>query len=157
MNLYLIDTGILVGYARGAEYARYCHDRYDLSSTDNFVFTSVINEGEILALAEKNNWGGKKRELFNKQLNEFASIDISSKDVINAYSQIKAWTEGSIPPSATDFPPPQKPAIQMGQNDMWIAATAKAIGATLMTLDKDFDHLHHAGIIKRIWIDHSSR
>ena len=29
----------------------------------------------------------------------------------------------------------------MGKNDLWIAACAKATGATLLTTDKDFDHL----------------
>lgn len=29
----------------------------------------------------------------------------------------------------------------MGKNDLWIAATASAIDATLITSDKDFDHL----------------
>ena len=30
----------------------------------------------------------------------------------------------------------------MGKNDLWIAATAHASGAVLVTTDKDFDHLH---------------
>ncbi len=29
----------------------------------------------------------------------------------------------------------------MGKNDLWIAATANATGATLLTTDSDFDHL----------------
>jgi predicted nucleic acid-binding protein len=29
----------------------------------------------------------------------------------------------------------------MGKNDLWIAATASLIGATLLTADKDFSHL----------------
>ncbi len=34
-----------------------------------------------------------------------------------------------------------KPARKMGQNDMWIAATASVLGAGLVTTDSDFDHL----------------
>lgn len=30
----------------------------------------------------------------------------------------------------------------MGKNDLWIAATASAFGITLVTTDKDFDHLN---------------
>jgi len=30
----------------------------------------------------------------------------------------------------------------MGKNDLWIAATAYVIQATLTTTDKDFDHLN---------------
>jgi tRNA(fMet)-specific endonuclease VapC len=29
----------------------------------------------------------------------------------------------------------------MGKNDLWIAATASVLSATLLTTDKDFDHL----------------
>ena len=32
-------------------------------------------------------------------------------------------------------------ARNMGKNDLWIAACAKAAGATLLTTDKDFNHL----------------
>ncbi|WP_446725145.1 PIN domain-containing protein [Mucilaginibacter sp. SJ] len=31
---------------------------------------------------------------------------------------------------------------QYGKNDLWIAATAALLGLTLVTTDKDFDHLH---------------
>jgi predicted nucleic acid-binding protein len=29
----------------------------------------------------------------------------------------------------------------MGENDLWIAATARALGATLVTRDQDFDNI----------------
>jgi tRNA(fMet)-specific endonuclease VapC len=32
-------------------------------------------------------------------------------------------------------------ARNMGKNDLWIAATTAALGATLITTDQDFDHL----------------
>jgi predicted nucleic acid-binding protein len=34
-------------------------------------------------------------------------------------------------------------ARNMGKNDLWIAATALATKATLITTDKDFDHLQN--------------
>lgn len=40
----------------------------------------------------------------------------------------------------------------MGKNDIWIAASAKSVGATLLTTDKDFDHLNNL-FITRVWID----
>ena len=45
-----------------------------------------------------------------------------------------------------------KPARPMGQNDIWIAATATTLDAWLMTTDEDFDHLHPK-YIQRIKID----
>ncbi len=38
------------------------------------------------------------------------------------------------------------------QNDMWIAATAAASGAHLLTTDRDFDPLYPA-YLDRTWID----
>lgn len=40
----------------------------------------------------------------------------------------------------------------MGKNDLWIAATAAAMGATLLTTDRDFDRLAPR-FLSRIWID----
>ena len=157
MNRYILDTGILVGYVRGADYAKYCHETYDLSNPSHLVLTSIVTKGELLALAEKRNWGSKKRGIYDQKLNEFPSIDISSDQVVTAYARIKAWTEGSAPPSAPGFPPPPKPAKQMGQNDMWIAACAIASNSTIITIDTDFDHLAEAGLLNRIWIDQASK
>ena len=36
---------------------------------------------------------------------------------------------------------PPKSAVRMGKNDLWVAATAHAIGAILLSTDGDFDHL----------------
>jgi tRNA(fMet)-specific endonuclease VapC len=41
------------------------------------------------------------------------------------------------------------------QNDLWIAATAAATGALLLTTDRDFDDLH-PGSLRREWVDPES-
>ena len=38
---------------------------------------------------------------------------------------------------------------------LWIASVARATGATLLTTDKDFDHLHPTHL-QRVWIDPAS-
>jgi predicted nucleic acid-binding protein len=40
----------------------------------------------------------------------------------------------------------------MGKNDLWIAATAAVTGATLVTTDRDFEHLS-AHFINLQWVD----
>jgi tRNA(fMet)-specific endonuclease VapC len=35
----------------------------------------------------------------------------------------------------------QKQGRPMGENDLWIAATARALSATLVTRDQDFDNI----------------
>lgn len=40
----------------------------------------------------------------------------------------------------------------MGKNDVWIAATARITGTTLLTTDKDFDPLQGVWL-DREWVD----
>lgn len=58
------------------------------------------------------------------------TVDIHVTEVIDAYVEIDVLSQ-------------QHPAgaRNMGKNDLWIAACASAAGATLLTTDKDFDHL----------------
>ncbi len=44
----------------------------------------------------------------------------------------------------------------MGQNDMWIAATAIHTALPLITTDKDFDHLN-GQLIQLHWVDPTSK
>ena len=40
----------------------------------------------------------------------------------------------------------------MGKNDIWIAATASVLKSTLITTDKDFDHLNNR-FLEVVYID----
>lgn len=100
-----------------------------------------------MALAEKLGWEAKKRAKMESVLNEFPVVELSRTEVLHAYAQIDAWTHGKMPPSAQNPPSVPQPAISMKQNDLWIAATAHATKAKLLTTDKDFDHLGSG------WID----
>ena len=50
------------------------------------VFTSVICQGEILALAEKNGWGSNRRTHLEQILNEVPTLDISTRTILGAYA-----------------------------------------------------------------------
>lgn len=63
------------------------------------------------------------------------TVGINYTEVVEAYGDIDAYSQGKIPAT-------QKfSARNMGKNDLWIAATAKAFNLPLVTLDRDFDHL----------------
>jgi tRNA(fMet)-specific endonuclease VapC len=95
----------------------------------------------MLALAEKNGWGDRKRTRLEDVLNRIPTLGVNKPTILAAYAQIDAWTHGALVNSPRDAPPP-KPAVSMSQNDLWIAATAHASGATLLSTDTDFRHLH---------------
>lgn len=107
-----------------------------------------------MALTEKFGWGGQKRSEMQKVLSEFPTVDLNKDSILDAYALIDVWTHGKVVTDTT-FPAPPKPAVTMKQNDLWIAATARASKAILLTTDKDFDHLN--GIcLKCYYVDQSN-
>ena len=151
MNLFLLDTGMMLGFVRGAPWATRVHEEYDLGSLETVVVTSIICQGELLALAEKRGWREKKRAKLARTLSRMPTLDINKQPILNAYALIDAWTHGKHVASPRNASPP-KPARSMGKNDLWIAATAYANDAVLLTTDTDFDHLDDVWF-KRIYID----
>ncbi len=145
---------MLLGFTRKAPWAQWAYDEFELGEAENMAFTSAICRGEILALAEKFGWGPRKRIELVHVLNQFTTVDINKDSILNAYAAIDVWTHGK---EVTDpqFPPPPKPAVRMKQNDLWIAATTLASKATLLTTDKDFDHLDGV-CLSRVWVDQAN-
>lgn len=142
MKRFLLDTGILLGLISEAPWALWARSEFGLTDGKTVTFTSVICRGELLALAEKRGWGEGKRKILREVLNEFPTLDINREDILKAYAFIDAWTHGK-PLDSPEHPfPPPRPARSMTQNDIWIAATASASGAVLLSTDKDFAHLH---------------
>jgi tRNA(fMet)-specific endonuclease VapC len=155
MNRFLLDTNMLLGFTRRADWAQWAYETYDLGNESTMVFTSVICRGELLALAEKRGWGTKTRESLVEVLNRFPTVDLNKDPILNHYAELDTWTHGK-PVVDPLRPVPPKPAVSMKQNDLWIAATAVATGAKLITTDKDFDHLD--GIwLERIYVSQAAK
>ena len=146
MKRFLLDTNLLLGFIREVAWATRARGQFNLGNRDVMVFTSVVCQGELLALAEKKGWGSRKRTRLEDTLNGIPTLDIGNQRILDAYARIDAWTHGRLVSSPRDTPPP-KPAVPMTQNDMWIAATAHASGAALLSTDKDFAHLDD------VWLD----
>ena len=140
MARFLLDTNLLLGFIREAPWALWTHEEFNLGDQEVMAFTSVICRGEILALAEKNGWGSDRRTRLEEVLQKIPTLDINKPTVLDAYARVDAWTHGRPVKSPRDVSPP-RPAVPMKQNDLWIAATAHASGATLLSSDKDFEHL----------------
>lgn len=69
-------------------------------------------------------------------MNSYFVIDINFKEVIERYGDIDAYSQGKLIGK-----PLGKSSRNMGKNDIWIAATASVYDMTLITSDKDFQHL----------------
>lgn len=87
---------------------------------------SKVTEGEIRAFARLNNWKTQKLDSLEILLGNLIVVDLSMDGVVDSYANIDHFLKS------------QKPALTIGQNDIWIAALAQAIGGHLITTDRDF-------------------
>jgi tRNA(fMet)-specific endonuclease VapC len=143
---YVLDTNILLHYLRGSDLSISMDNEFSpLDSSFNETIISVVSTiisvvsiGEIRAIAKINNWGQRRLEKLDNLLNELLITDINSEDLIERYAEIDAFSHGKLinRPLGTS-------SRNMGKNDLWIAATASVLGATLLTTDLDFNHLHN--------------
>ncbi len=135
--IYLLDTNILVIYIRDNEVTEFIDKKFTPLKKEFSPSISVVSYGELKSLAIQNNWGKRKLEDLDKLVKEVLVIDINSTDILNEYAEIDAFSQGRLNNRVSNFT-----ARNMGKNDLWIAATASVLEATLLTTDNDFDHLH---------------
>ncbi len=84
---------------------------------------------------------------FEQTLSQLYEIDINIREIIDRYGEIDAYSQGRL-----EGKPFGESSRNMGKNDIWIAATASVFNMTLVTSDKDFDHLDGA-YLKLKYID----
>lgn len=135
---YLLDTNILVHLIRGDETGKRIDERFGLRENRLVCAISVVTVGEMLSLAQRREWGANKMQTLEKILGQLLQIDLGDRSILEAYAAIDNFSKDRT--------------HDMGKNDIWIAATAKATGYTLLTNDKGFQHLHDIQI-KCIYID----
>ena len=134
---FVLDTNILVHYLRKSPVFEKIDRDYSPLSVTNIAVISAVTVGEIRSFALQNQWGAKRMLALEAILSILVVIDIAAEDIFSAYADIDAYSQNKLharPLSLT--------ARNMGKNDLWIAATASVLGATLLTTDTDFDHLN---------------
>lgn len=142
---YLLDTNMFITAIRREVFMKYIDQQY--RKRDNILFTSCVVEGELKSFSTQRKWGYNKIQKMDKLLNDFTIYPIKTKLIIDKYAEIDAYSQGKHP--TITLPSSAK---NMGKNDLWIAATASVLGATLLTMDKDFDHLNDVFLTVE-WID----
>ncbi len=135
---YLLDTCILVHLVRGDHDGRRIQKAYNLKAFYSECLISVVTRGEMEKLGREFGWDNPKLKTMRELLDQVITIDINDPAIIAAYAEIDHFSD--------------QRGIKMGKNDVWIAATAKATGYQLMTMDRDFDHLA-AGFLSLLFIE----
>lgn len=149
MGRYILDSGILVGYLRGSPFAEYVEKQYAPFNNPNISAISVITVGELYSLAIQFRWGEEKKKILYDLLRKIPRVDIHNEEIIVKYSEIDSYSKSKNP-----LKPLKMSARNTGDNDVWIAATAAALNATLITIDKDFEYINGV-FLPVIYIDQS--
>lgn len=134
---YLLDTGIVGAIGYGGELA----DRID-ADTGICLATwrpliCVVTRGEIVAFMHERGWGEKRRDGVQRLMSNLVCVNIDDPKIWDAFAELKNYARPN--------------GWSIGDNDLWIAGTAKVLGATLLTTDKDFEPPHEAGLIRRMY------
>jgi len=127
-RLLLLDTCILVHLVRDDAEGKRLESRYWLSRRGERPLISTITEGEIRGLALGWGWGPQKLQELDRLVGELISLPPATRDIVDAYAML--------------YHDATRRGHAAGENDLWIAATARAVGAVLLTVDKDFDWMH---------------
>lgn len=136
--IYLLDTNVLLAYLREPNSTQQFIDKeYAPLASQNDAIVSVVTVGEIKSIALKNDWGKKSKDKIREILLNILVADINTDEIVGRYAEIDAFSQGRLEGRVLNFT-----ARNMGKNDIWIAATASVLEATLLTTDNDFNHLH---------------
>lgn len=140
---YLLDTNILLHAVRGSGTWEYVDISFEpFRASENQTFVSFASIGELLSIATQLGWGKAKMAKLVKLLESLPVVAPKGglgDELTQAYAQIDAFSQGKL--SVLPLPKGAS-ARNMGKNDLWIAATAHALKAKLLTTDHDFDHLN---------------
>ena len=135
--IFLFDTNIILIYLRNMSLIDEIEALFNPFGNDNKVIISIVTLGELKSISLNNLWGDSKIRRLSELVKRFIVADINSENVLNRYAEIEAFSQGRLESKKLKMS-----ARNMGKNDVWIAATASVSGATLLTTDNDFNHLH---------------
>lgn len=123
-ELIALDTNVLVHWVRQDATGKHLMNVYTLEQRAERPLVSTIVEGEVRGLAMCWKWGSAKLKRLDEILLELVRVDAGHPDIVGEYARL--------------YFEDQSRGTNTGENDLWIAATAKATGAVLLTSDKDF-------------------
>jgi tRNA(fMet)-specific endonuclease VapC len=120
---YLLDTTIFSYMLK--QNAKVLARMASLSAADRLAICSIVR-GEVLYGLERLPHGKKKQDLGAKVTGLFRALHCEPvpERAADQYARIKRETE--------------RKGTRLDENDLWIAATALSLRATLVTTDSDF-------------------
>ena len=126
-HLIVLDTNVILHLARDNATGRAINTKYGLSSRLDKPILSTVVEGELRGMAAWGGWGAERLAKLDALLNELVRLPSSEPEVVSAYAEL--------------FAHQLRKGKKIGENDLWIAASARAIDAIVLTCDTDFNKL----------------
>jgi tRNA(fMet)-specific endonuclease VapC len=120
----VLDTSVLLHIVRGSSTGIAMDSTLGLRTRTDRPLVSIVSVGEVEAFTRRNNWGQPKRKRLLELLGELIIVDIRRGPIVEWFAQIHVWL--------------QERGRTLSHNDTWIAATAAALDATVITNDGDF-------------------
>ena len=117
MNGDMLDTNVIIKYLAGDESAK----RLMNNATD--ISVSAIVVGELQYGAQKSSKTESNLALFTSFLSIFTIMPIT-ENIASVYGEVKEQL--------------RKKGVNIPENDIWIAASAKALHCRLLTFDAHF-------------------
>lgn len=111
----------------------------DALAESDYPFTCAIVKGEILFGIERLSRGRRRQDLEHKANRLFSALPCEAIPASAAayYAQIKRAA--------------QRQGTSLDENDLWIAATASALEAVLVTSDSDYSRISSMGLDLEDW------
>lgn len=134
----VLDTNIWVHFGRGGAAGQLLEREYGISQRRPRAVIPVVVKGELFSLARQWSWGGEKIAALTEFVAGLPTIDISHDAIVKTYAEIDASGV--------------KAGVNLGQNDVWIAAVTRVLQGVLLTTDRDFQRLG-AGQIELEFVD----
>lgn len=146
---FILDTNILIHIARNSDVWAHVRKSYFPTGLKGNASISAVTIGETRSFARRNRWGDDRIKRLLQVLKTIEALKILDDDVQDAYVNIDTYSQNKHKSLTL---PKKFPVRNMGKNDVWIAATACAKNTTLLSTDKDFEHLHGV-FLNFIYID----
>lgn len=120
---FLLDTSVVLHATRATSAVPQALDaQFGLSSSRFRPAICEVTVAELLAFSL--NWGEKRKSLLKTQIDKTLIVPIAHPGVHQRWAEMSSALRSA--------------GLTVGQNDIWIAATASIAGMILLTTDKDF-------------------
>ena len=131
-KLIVLDTNALIHLERANKTGVGIEASYGLKARSERPILSTVVEAEVLKLVTQWNWGASKLGQLGQTFTNLVRVSAGEPDIVRAYAELAVHQEGI--------------GKKIGENDLWIAATARAVGAVVLTCDTDFLNLDPAHV-----------